>query len=110
VTVECLDAGEDFAVVAAGNQDLCARADCGLEDGQGSGGELVLLDLSDLILAAQRLVVRIGLEKLGVAYVNSDLGLERSSLCSVSRCGPDEGKCARTGSLRRPYCRVLCEV
>jgi hypothetical protein len=65
VTVECLDAGEDFAVVAAGNQDLCARADCGLEDGQGSGGELVLLDLSDLILAAQRLVVRIRLEGLG---------------------------------------------
>ena len=65
MTVECLDAGEDLAVVAAGNQDLCARADCGLEDGQGSGGELVLLDLSDLILAAQRLVVRIGLEDLG---------------------------------------------
>ena len=65
MTVECLDAGEDLAVVAAGNQDLCARADCGLENGQGSGGELVLLDLSDLILAAQRLVVRIGLEDLG---------------------------------------------
>ena len=65
MTVECLDAGEDLAVVAAGNQDLCARADCGLEDGQGSGGELVLLDLSDLILAVQRLVVRIGLEDLG---------------------------------------------
>lgn len=65
MTVECLDAGEDLAVVAAGNQDLCARANCGLENGQGSGGELVLLDLSDLILAAQRLVVRIGLEDLG---------------------------------------------
>lgn len=65
MTVECLDAGEDLAVVAAGNQDLCARANCGLENGQGSGGELVLLDLSDLILAAQRLVVRIRLEVLG---------------------------------------------
>ena len=60
MTVECLDAGEDLAVVAAGNQDLCARADGGLENGQGPSGELVLLDLSDLILAAQRLVVRIG--------------------------------------------------
>ena len=52
VTVERLDTGEELAVVAAGNQDLCARADGGLQDGKRSGGELVLLDLGDLVLAA----------------------------------------------------------
>lgn len=52
MTVEGLDAGKDFAVVSAGDQDLCARADSGLEDGEGSGGEFVLLDLGDFVLAA----------------------------------------------------------
>ena len=52
MAVESLDAGEDLAVVAAGDQDLCARADGGLEDGEGTGGELVLLDLGDFVLTA----------------------------------------------------------
>ena len=52
MAVEGLDAGKQLAVVAAGNQDLCARADGGLQDGKRSGGELVLLDLGDLVLAA----------------------------------------------------------
>jgi hypothetical protein len=56
VTVECLDAGEDLSVVSAGDQDLCARADGGLEDGEGSGGELVLFNLGDFVLAARLLV------------------------------------------------------
>lgn len=66
MTIERLDAGEDLAVVAAGNQNLCARADCSLEYGQGSSGELVLLDLSNFILAVQQLDVRIGLEGRGL--------------------------------------------
>lgn len=48
VSVEGLYAGEQFAVVAAGDQDLGAVADGRLEDGEGSGSELVLLDLGDL--------------------------------------------------------------
>lgn len=56
MTVEGLDAGEDLAVVSAGDQDLCARANGGLEDREGSGGELVLLDLGDFVLAAGLLV------------------------------------------------------
>lgn len=54
MTVESLDTGEDLAVVSAGNEDLCARSDGCLEDGEGSGGELVLFDLSNFVLAAQR--------------------------------------------------------
>jgi hypothetical protein len=56
VTVECLHAGEDFAVVSARDQDLGARADGGLEDREGSSGELVLLDLCDFILSGQQSV------------------------------------------------------
>jgi hypothetical protein len=33
VTVECLDTGEQFAVVATGDQDLTVGASGGLEDG-----------------------------------------------------------------------------
>lgn len=58
MTVEGLDAGKDFAVVSAGDQNLSARADGGLEDGEGSGGELVLLDLGDFVLAAAVRVCR----------------------------------------------------
>jgi hypothetical protein len=45
MTVECLDTCENLAVVSARDQDLGARADGGLEDGEGTGCELVLLDL-----------------------------------------------------------------
>lgn len=53
MTVECLDTGEDLSVVSAGDQDLCARADGGLEDGEGSGGELVLFNLRNFVLATR---------------------------------------------------------
>lgn len=56
MTIECLDAGKDLSVVPAGNKDLCARADGGLKDREGSGRELVLFNLSNLILATQLLV------------------------------------------------------
>lgn len=51
MAVEGLDTGEDLAVVAAGDQDLGAGTDCGLENGEGTGGELMLLDLGDFILS-----------------------------------------------------------
>jgi hypothetical protein len=54
VTVECLDSGEDFAVVSARDQDLGARAYGGLEDGERACGELMLLDLCDFILAIEQ--------------------------------------------------------
>ena len=52
MSIECLDSGEDLPVVSARDQDLGARADGGLEDGEGAGGELVLLDLCDFVLTA----------------------------------------------------------
>lgn len=59
---------------------MCARADGGLKDGEGSGGELVLLNLSYFVLAVicKYIVdsVDIGVD----TYVNSDRGFARSSL------------------------------
>ena len=52
VTVESLHAGEQLAVVSAGNEDLCAGADSGLQDGKRTSRELVFLDLGNLIFAA----------------------------------------------------------
>ena len=54
MTVESLDTRKNLAVVSARDQDLCARADGGLEDGEGTGGELMLFDLSNFVLARQQ--------------------------------------------------------
>jgi len=54
VTVESLYTGEQFAVVAAGNENLGARADSRLQDGERAGSELVFLDLGDFILAGRK--------------------------------------------------------
>lgn len=51
VAVKGLDASEQLAVVADGDQDLDVGADGSLQDGQGTGRELVLLELGNLILA-----------------------------------------------------------
>jgi hypothetical protein len=56
VTVERLNTGEDLSVVSAGNQNLCARANGGLKDGEGPSSELVLFDLSNFVLTRQLLV------------------------------------------------------
>jgi hypothetical protein len=53
VAIKGLDPREDLAVVPARDQHLCARADCRLEDRERAGGELVLLDLGDLVLTRQ---------------------------------------------------------
>lgn len=60
VAVKSLDAGEQLAIVAAGNEDLVVIAHRGLEDGEGPGGEFVLLDLGDFVLG--QLVARLGEE------------------------------------------------
>ena len=44
---------EDLAVVSARDQDLCTRADSSLEDGEGTGGKLMLFDLSNLVLTRE---------------------------------------------------------
>jgi hypothetical protein len=80
VTVKGLDASKDFAIVSAGDQDLCARADGGLEDGERSGGEFVLLDLSDFVLAAAMSASWVCYMRATGAYVSSDRGFARSSL------------------------------
>lgn len=50
MAVEGLDAGEELAVVADGDEDLVVGADGGVEDAQGPGGELMLFELRDLVL------------------------------------------------------------
>ena len=53
VSVKSLDTGQQLAVVSAGNQDLGVCAGGGLEERQRTGGELVLLDASDLIFTVE---------------------------------------------------------
>jgi hypothetical protein len=56
MAIKSFDTCENLAVVPAGNQNLCAGANGGLEDGQGTGGELVLFDLSDFVLTKRQSV------------------------------------------------------
>ena len=49
MSIESLDTSKDFSVVAARNEDLGARSYRSLQNGERPGGELVLLDLSDLV-------------------------------------------------------------
>lgn len=47
--IESLHARKKLSVVTTGYQDLCACANGGLEDGEGTSGQLMLFNLSDLI-------------------------------------------------------------
>lgn len=62
VSVKSLDTGQELTIVAAGDQDLSVCAGSGLQEGERAGGELVLLDESDLIFPVAmrdaRLVLR----------------------------------------------------
>lgn len=49
VSVKGLDAGQELAIVSAGDQHLGVVAAGGRQEGERTGGELVLLDKSDLI-------------------------------------------------------------
>lgn len=51
MSVKGLDASEELAVVAYGDEDLGVRFDGGLEDGERAGGEFVLFELGDFVLA-----------------------------------------------------------
>lgn len=53
VSVKSLDTGQQLAVVSAGDQDLGVSAGGGLQERQRTGGELVLLDESDLIFSVK---------------------------------------------------------
>jgi hypothetical protein len=87
MAVEGLDTGEDLAVVSARDQDLGARANGGLEDGEGAGGELMLFDLCDFVFTRQQSASSCYKGK-GIyrwyTHVNSERGFERSSLEHVS--------------------------
>lgn len=53
MSVECLYTGEEFAVIATGNEDLCVGANGSLEDGERAGREFVFFKLGNLIFAAK---------------------------------------------------------
>jgi hypothetical protein len=94
MTIECLDAGENLSVVSAGNQDLCARANGGLEDGEGSGGELVLFNLSNFVLAGRSQCLEGSCGAQGVR-TSAPTGASRGALCSlISACHVSERKLA----------------
>ena len=82
VAVEGLDARQQLAVVAHRDEHLRVRAHGGLQDREGAGGELVLLELGDLVLASvrmsARLAVRAGMEEGVVRELVSRLGEEFS--------------------------------
>ncbi len=54
--IEGLDAREQFSVVAAGDEDLGVGFHGRLEDGEGTGGEFMFFELSDLKLTVNRVV------------------------------------------------------
>lgn len=54
MSVESLDTREQFSIVSAGYQDLGVRADSRLEDGERTGCEFMLFELSNLELAIRR--------------------------------------------------------
>jgi len=53
MSVECFYAGEEFAVVATRDDDLVVVADSGLKNGERTGGEFVLFDAINFVLAIQ---------------------------------------------------------
>lgn len=53
MSVKGLDTRQELAVVADRDEHLDVRAHGGLEDGEGAGGELVLLELSNLVLSVR---------------------------------------------------------
>lgn len=53
MAVKCLDAGEELAVVADGDEHLHVRAHGGLKDRERAGREFVLLELGNLVLAVK---------------------------------------------------------
>lgn len=90
VPVEGLDAGEELSVVAHGDEDLGVRAHRRLENREGTGSELVLLELSNLVLAVSK-----GLWSASTAFLLQDSQLWQSharvwngkiEYCAVSGC------------------------
>jgi hypothetical protein len=67
MSVECFYAGEEFAVVAARDDDLVVVADSSLEDGERTGSEFMLFDTSNLVLAI-RSVSRCDRGGIGVEF------------------------------------------
>lgn len=53
MAIESLDAREQFAVVAGGDEDLSVVAHGGLEEGERARGEFVGLEEGELVLAVR---------------------------------------------------------
>lgn len=107
MTVESLDTCENLAVVSARDQDLCARADGGLEDGEGAGGELMFFDLSNFVLARQQCQYRncCGLEGVRTSTPNA-AWIE--ALCArLAHIAVNVLAVIHTESLRPPWCRIV---
>jgi hypothetical protein len=56
VAIEGFYTCEDLAVVSARDQDLCAGANGGLKNREGTGGKLMLFDLRNFVLSKQESV------------------------------------------------------
>jgi hypothetical protein len=83
VTIEGLDTCENLAVVSAGDQDLSARTDSGLEDGERTGGKLVLLNLSDFIFTRQQSVLTKSKHRGRDGLTSTLNGASKAALCSL---------------------------
>ena len=83
VAVKGLDARKKLPVVANRDEDLGMAADCRLKDRQRTGRKLVLFQLANFVFSAMMLAPRQESDRTrNYAYVNSFLGLARSS-CTV---------------------------
>lgn len=63
--IKSLDTCEQFAVVAAGDQNLCVLSDGGLKERQRAGSELVGLEDANLIFTARGEVSRSSQKRYG---------------------------------------------
>lgn len=87
VSVKSLDTGQQLAVVSAGNQDLGVCAGGGLEERQRTGGELVLLDASDLIFTVEMQDTRLVFFFSAICALRSLQKNVRMSVAKFPRCG-----------------------
>lgn len=71
MSVESLDTCQQLAVGANGDEHLRVRSDGSLEDGEGTGRELVLFELGNLVLA------KVGTVRMYIRYLMSRRRWER---------------------------------
>lgn len=99
---------EDLAVVSARDQDLCARADSGLEDRERSGGELMLFDLGDFVFPRRQCQPPCNMKRHTRTHTLVQSVAWKEAPCEVLVQEACHGAWAtlRTESSRQPSCRV----